>query len=407
MVSVILFEVQIYIDKGDTNMPIIEVIKYNGGPDVFAWKFPNEELGTWTQLIVNESQEVAFVKGGQVLDILGPGRHTLDTANIPILTNLIKIPFGGRSPFSAEVWYINQVHSMDIKWGTPTPIQLQDPEYNLFLPVSAFGQFGIQVTNSKKFLIKLVGTVPVFDKNSVVQFFRGLYLTEAKDAIATYIIKKNISVLKINAHLTEISAYLKESIQPKLEEYGLTLLNFFVKSINVPEDDLAVRQLKAALAKRAEMDIIGFDYVQERSFDAMEGAANNSGTMGGAMGAGMGFSMGTTMGQQMGVMAQSMNVNPAKTCPFCNRRLDSDARFCPACGKDTMPPAPVMPMQVAPASVSMGVGGAPCPRCGTLVAGSSKFCTECGGSMVRACAGCGKPIEGNPKFCPECGKPTI
>ena len=381
-------------------MPIIEVVKYNGSSDVFAWKFPNEELGTWTQLIVNESQEVVFVKGGQVLDVLGPGRHTLDTVNIPILTNLIKIPFGGRSPFSAEVWYINQVHAMDIKWGTPTPIQLQDPEYNLFLPVSAFGQFGIQVTNSKKFLVKLVGTMPVFDKDSVVRFFRGLYLTEAKDAIATYIIKKNISVLKINAHLREISEYLKEAIQPKLEEYGLNLLNFFVKSINVPENDSAVRQLKAALAKRAEMNIIGFDYVQERSFDAMEGAANNSGTMGGAMGAGMGFSMGNTMGQQMGVMAQSMSVNQGKICPFCNKRLDADARFCPACGKDTKPPAPVMP--VAPTPV-----GTPCPRCGTIVAGSSKFCTECGGSMTRACGGCGKPIEGSPKFCPECGKPTV
>jgi len=386
-------------------MPIIEVIKYNGGPDVFAWKFPNEELGTWTQLIVNESQEVVFLKGGQVLDVLGPGRHTLDTANIPLLTNLIKIPFGGRSPFSAEVWYINQVHSMDIKWGTPTPIQLQDPEYNLFLPVSAFGQFGIQVINSKKFLVKLVGTMPVFDKDSVIRFFRGLYLTEAKDAIATYIIKKNISVLKINAHLTEISEHLKESIQPKLEEYGLRLINFFVKSISVPEDDSAVRQLKAALAKRAEMNIIGFDYVQERSFDAMEGAANNSGTMGGAMGAGMGFSMGNVMGQQMGQMAQAMNPHSqsGKTCPFCNRKLDSDARFCSVCGKDTLaPPTPVMQMPPTPTH-----GGAPCPRCGTLVAGSSKFCTECGGSMVRACSGCGKPIEGNPKFCPECGKPTV
>ena len=110
-------------------MAIVDVVKYNGGPDVFAWKYPNSELGTWTQLIVNESQEAILLKGGQICDVFGAGRHTLETANIPILNKLINLPFGGRSPFSAEVWYINKVFSLDVKWGTSSPIQLQDPKY--------------------------------------------------------------------------------------------------------------------------------------------------------------------------------------------------------------------------------------------------------------------------------------
>ncbi len=88
-------------------MAIVEVVKYNGKPDVLAWKYPNEELGTWTQLIVNESQEAVLVKGGKVFDVFGSGRHTLETANIPILNKIINLPFGGRSPFTAEMWYIN------------------------------------------------------------------------------------------------------------------------------------------------------------------------------------------------------------------------------------------------------------------------------------------------------------
>lgn len=92
------------------------------------------------------------------------GRHTLDTANIPILNKLVNLPFGGKSPFSAEVWYINKIFSLDIKWGTPTPIQLQDPKYNIFVPVRAFGQFGIQIEDSKKFLMNWLGSLPQFDK---------------------------------------------------------------------------------------------------------------------------------------------------------------------------------------------------------------------------------------------------
>lgn len=324
-------------------MAIVDVVKYNGGPDVFAWKYPNSELGTWTQLIVNESQEAILLKGGQICDVFGAGRHTLETANIPILNKLINLPFGGRSPFSAEVWYINKVFSLDVKWGTSSPIQLQDPKYKVFIPVRAFGQFGIQIEDSKRFLLKLVGTLSQFDKNSLVKYFRGVYLTKAKDIISSYLIHKGISILEINAYLDEISTYLQERISPTFDEYGIKLVSFFVNDINVPEDDSAVVQLKKALAKRAEMDIVGYSYQQERSFDTLEGAATNPNAMqGGLMGAGIGLGMGVgvggNIGQQFGSLASNLNTSEIKECPNCKAQIGMNERFCNHCGFDTSAP---------------------------------------------------------------------
>jgi len=381
-------------------MAIVKVVKYDGRPDVFAWRFPHDELGTWTQLIVNESQEAILFKGGQALDVFGPGRHTLETANIPLLNRIVNLPFGGNSPFKAEVWYINKLHSLDIKWGTPTPVQLQDPKYKVFLPLRSFGQFGIQIAESKKFLTKLVGTLPSFDQDSVTNLFKGLYLTKVKDSLSSYLVKRDVSVLEINAYLVELSEHLLERIAPTFEEYGISLLNFFVKNVNVPEDDTAVIQLKAALAKRAEMDIIGFNYAQERSFDTLEGAATNPGSaqagiMGAGLGMGMGFGMGGAMGGQMSGLAQELNIgnNAAAPqaekeestvkCPGCGIACQTNRRFCTECGTSLF---------------------RSCSKCSAPIErASAKFCPECGDSLLKKCGECGAQIEGEPKFCPECG----
>ncbi len=405
-------------------MAIIDVIKYDGNPDVFAWKYPNNELGTWTQLIVNESQEAILVKGGQVCDVFGAGRHTLDTANIPILNKLINLPFGGRSPFTAEVWYINKVFSLDVKWGTSTPIQLQDPKYKVFVPVRAFGQFGIQIEESKKFLLKLVGTLPQFDKNTILKFFRGVYLTKAKDVISSCLVHKNISVLEINTYLDEISTYLQEKISSTFDEYGIKLVSFFVNDINVPEDDTAVVQLKNALAKRAEMDIVGYSYQQERSFDTLEGAATNPNSMqGGLMGAGIGLGMGVgiggAIGQQFGGLTQTLNTNDTKECPSCKARIGINEKFCNHCGFDTTSAVEggkttdkAIKCSSCNADLTEHTKFCPecgarapvsCPNCGNLLNGNSKFCPECGYSLVKKCANCGNQIDDNVKFCPECG----
>ncbi|MEL7569671.1 MAG: SPFH domain-containing protein [Eubacteriaceae bacterium] len=431
-------------------MAVIEVVKYNGSPDVFVWKYPSEELGTWTQLIVNESQEAILFKGGQALDLFAAGRHTLETSNIPLLNKIINLPFGGRSPFAAEVWFINKVYSLDIKWGTASPIQLQDPKYKVFIPVRSFGQFGIQILDSRKFLIKLVGTLSSFDKENIVQYFRGLYLTKVKDAISSYLIKKQISILEINAYLEELSEFLNKKMNPVFEDYGIKLVNFFVNDINVPEDDAAVKKLKEALAKKAEMDIVGYSYTQQRSFDTLEGAAKNpssgqAGLMGAGLGLGMGVGIGGAFGNQMGGLSEVINTKDMKICLSCNSQIDANSRFCPKCGKDTRAEAqkadkpdksdsvkcsacgcefpkkakfcpdcgtPYNPCIYCGADMPKDAAKCPecgkdapkiCPKCGASNKPSTKFCIECGEPLVKKCAGCGCVIEGSPKFCPECG----
>ena len=389
-------------------MALVEVVKYNGSPDVFAWRFPETELGTWTQLIVNESQEAILFKGGQAYDVFGPGRHTLSTANIPILNRLINLPFGGRSPFTAEVWYINKQHSLDIKWGTPTPIQLKDPKYNIMIPVRAFGQFGITIEDSRPFITKLVGTLPTFDSQDIINFFRGLYLTKVRTVISQYIAKKQISILEMNAYLLELSDDLKESINSRLQdEYGIRLLNFFVNDISIPENDPGVVQLKSALAKRAEMDIKGFDYTQERSFDTMQTAAGNQGQAGGMMGAGMGmgmgFGMGGAMGQGMADLSQNINTQRTKACQNCHQTMDEATRFCGSCGHDThaVPTATPQPEEPEGAMISC--------ECGHHYTEGYKFCPKCGTStpIPNACIACHEALKEGAKFCHHCGAAQV
>lgn len=430
-------------------MAIVEVVKYDGAPNVFAWKYPSNELGTWTQLIVNESQEAVLFKGGKALDIFGGGRHTLDTANIPLLNNIINLPFGGKSPFTAEVWFVNKINSLNIKWGTSSPIQIQDPKYGVFIPVRSYGQFGIRIEDSKKFLLKLVGTLNLFDDNNILQYFRGLYLTMAKDTISSYLIQKKISVLEINAYLDEMSNYILERIKPTMEEYGIGLINFYVNDVNVPEEDPAVKKLKDALAKRAEMNIIGYDYQQQRSFDTLESAANNqggasAGIMGAGMGLGMGLNVGNAIGGQFGTISNTLNTagGNKKECVKCHTVMEAGARFCPSCGNDTSKTESENSTMVkcdncgasysanskfcpecgnkynqcpnCKADIPEGATSCPscgyempfpCPECGKLVPSKNhKFCPECGVSLAKKCPKCEAAIEGSPKFCPECGE---
>lgn len=374
-------------------MAVVEVVTYMGKPDVMAWKYPNTELGTWTQVIVNESQEAVFVKEGKILDVLGPGRHTLSTENIPILSKLVNLPFGGKSPFTAEIWYINKVYALDVKWGTAPAIQLEDPKYHVFMPVTAFGQFGIQVGDAKTFLSKLVGTLPSFEHDAMVKYFRGLFVSNVKNNISTYLVKKGISILEINAYILEISDELEEKLKPEMEEFGINLINFYVTAIEASESDPAVMKLKDALARKAEMDIVGFDYNTARSFDTLESAAKNTGSgsnlMNAGLGLGMGIGMGGQFGGQMGSVSSKLDVNHTKQedkkakCKKCGSTVQEGLKYCPECGSKL---------------------GEFCKKCGAKLSKRSKYCPECGQLQVSICPKCNKEVPENSKFCPECGE---
>jgi membrane protease subunit (stomatin/prohibitin family) len=298
---------------------MIDLVKWDGSPNIFAWKHPSEALSTWTQLIVNETQEAFLVKAGVYIGPFGAGRHTLSTENIPGLSALIGLPFGGRSPFTAEVWFVNRVANLDIRWGTPDPIQLQDPKYKLMLPVRAFGQYGVRIIDSRTFLTRLVGTLSVFDAASLSTYFRGTLLTRIKTEIANAIITNGQSVLEVSTELGKLSEMLRVSLSADMATYGVGLSQFNINSINVPDSDPAVQTLKNALAKRAEMTIVGFNYQQERSFDVMEQAASNEGTagavMGTSLGAGMGIAMGMPLGNSLAQTASHLQTEQPKPAP--------------------------------------------------------------------------------------------
>lgn len=406
-------------------MAIIDVIKFDGYPEELAWKHPNDELGTWTQLVVHQTQEAVLFKDGRALDLFGPGRHTLSTANIPLLNKIVNLPFGGKSPFKAEIWFVNKVNVLDVKWGTSTPVKLQDPKYNIIVPVRAFGQFGIQIEDSRKFLVKLVGTLDYFGTEELKAYFRGLFMMNFNSILSSFLVHRKISVLEINAYLEEMSNFVREKITSHLSDFGIRLMNLFVKSVNFPEDDPSIQRLRDALARRAEMDIVGYTYQNERSFDVLEGAAKNEGSassalMGAGMGLGMGVGMGGAFGNLFSDMTRVMDISGKpqnKVCPSCRQLNYADAKFCSFCGNSlssTSRQSPFVPVAVCNNCGEMlppnskfcpacGDKYHPCPMCGADNPEDSLYCIKCNEPLPRPCPKCGQEVQPGQKFCMECG----
>ena len=328
------------LKQRETRPKFLEVIHHHGDINTFAWRYPNHHIRRWSQVIVNEAQEAVFVKDGLDFQVLKPGRHSLKSGNIPFIDRFISLFFGGESPFLAEIWFINKAHVLDVKWGTANPLQLRDPKYDVCFPVRAFGQFGLQIDDSVKFMQRLVGNMDFFNRNDILDFFKGLYLTKVGDIISSYLIHSDISLLEVNAYLDEISAFALEEMSGIFDEYGVKLVSFYINNVNVPENDPVLVELKAALAKKTAMELVGYSYQQERSFDTMEGAANNpnsmsSGFMGAGLGLGMGAGLGGMMGTQFGDIAKVLNIEELKTCPACNGKIGKFEKFCHLCGADT------------------------------------------------------------------------
>jgi len=281
----------------------IDRLKWDNPGTNLVWKYPKEDLTTLTQLIVNESQSAILFKDGQSFDIFRAGRHTLSTANIPLLNKLVNLPFDGKSPFAAEVWFVNHAIPLNLKFGTATPLQLEDPVYQIVVPVRAYGQFGLEVTDPGLLVKRLVGVMSTFDQAQIVEYFRGVMLAGLKSRIASAIVHGGASVLEIETQLDSLSRSLEEQYQPDFNEYGLTIRTFRLMSISVPEDDPSVITLKEAKATAARRRIEGTNFQQDRMFDVLETGAGNEGTGGMFASAGLGLGMGASMGQ---VFSQGM-----------------------------------------------------------------------------------------------------
>ncbi len=229
-----------------------EVIKYEGDNSTFIWKHPCEDFNTLTQLIVHESQEAIFFLNGEALDTFGPGRHTLETQNIPFLSKMFSGLTGNKTSFHCEVYFINKTVQMSIKWGTDSRVRYLDSTHGIPIEIGACGEMNLAVSDSRKLLIKLVGTMGgiAWGENgnnftkSIQNCFRPLISTAVKTSLPATIKSQNIDIFEIDENLDVLSENLRQRILEGFEEYGLTIPQFYITSVLLPEDDPNFRRMK-------------------------------------------------------------------------------------------------------------------------------------------------------------------
>jgi len=296
------------------NRPLIDRLKFDAKSDEwFVWKFPVEDLRLGSQLIVNQSQESLFYKGGQALDLFGPGTHTLSTGNIPLLSKLINLPFGGDTPFTAELWFINKHAKRDLLWGTKSPIPLVDPIYNYPVKVRAHGRWGIRVEDSRSLITQLVGTLRDLQAEKIEEYFIGEIIQRLSDALSKYLVERNVSILHANAKLNELSRFAADGIRVEFKRFGLEIVNFNVERVSIPDEEM--KRFQEVLGKRMEIDQIskaqvGEAYKTMRTFDTLEKTAGTQGgiaggVLAGGLGLGVGVGAGLPVGQQLGQALKS------------------------------------------------------------------------------------------------------
>ncbi len=230
---------------------LASIIKYEGDGNALVWKHPIEDFNWGSQLIVHESQEAIFFKDGQALDLFGPGRYTLETQQLPLLEKVYKLPTDTEGTFHSEVYFINKTVQMALKWGTPEKVRFIDPLSGTPLEIGASGEMNLEVENSRKLLIKLVGTMKGIAwedgeglTKSLQQSFRPMIATAVKTNLSAVIKEEAIDLLEIDEKLDLISARLKAKIDEGFNEYGLTIPQFYVTSIVLPEDDPNFKRIR-------------------------------------------------------------------------------------------------------------------------------------------------------------------
>lgn len=287
---------------------IADIIKYEGDNTTFIWKHPCEDFNSLTQLIVHESQEAIFFMNGQALDLFGAGRYTLETQNIPLIGRALNRATGDKTPFHCEVYFINKTEQMSIKWGTDSKVQYMEPTYGFPISIGASGEMSLRAEDSRKILVKLVGTESVLGQQKLVGFFRSFLMARVKTYIAQVMKSSAINIFEIDEHLTEFSDAIKRLLTGDFADYGVSLERFFVTTIVKPDGDRQYEQFKElhfrqyadiAEAKlrqqtavidaetQAQKTIIdskaqatkreqeGYTYAQERGFDVAEKVAEN------------------------------------------------------------------------------------------------------------------------------------
>lgn len=432
-------------------MAIIDCVSWSpqGSSITYAYKYPHDNLSTYTQLIVNESQVALLFSKGELMGKFGPGKHTLDTENLPILRKLYGFPFGGKNPFMAQVWFVNLVETLNIPWRIGN-LPVHDPDYQTNLPLYASGQYGLKVNDPEKFLIKMVGTRNQFTQKDLTDQFTGEFTTKAKSLIGSYMLQNHVGYKQIAAYLDPMSTQLRNSMNEFWKDYGLELPKFYISTIDIDDSTPAGKKVKDAIVTQSSMSITGHTWQQEQMFGTANNAINQFSDMGsggggggllgglmainmmnGGMGMGGGGGVGNQMmnpqfnqptfggnngmqgGPQGGMQGGQQGGVKMVYCAACSKKFASNMGFCPHCGNkyNPCPNCGSDNLEDAKRCVNCGTqlassNSSKCPHCKTEIPQGYSFCPGCGQPVIMAsnnCSRCGSPFPPASKFCPRCG----
>lgn len=456
-------------------MALSELIKYEGDNSTFIWKFPHEDFNNMTELVVHESQEAIFFANGQAADTFGPGRYKLDAENIPILTKLIN-QVTGVSVFHCEVYFINKTVQMSVKWGTDSKVRFVEPTLGVPVELGASGEMNLAVSDGRKMLIKLVGTMKGITwgdegagfTKSLQTSFRPLISTYVKSNLSAAIKQQNIDIVEVDEHLSELSEALRNKILPGFEDYGLTIPQFFLTNIVLPESDSNFRRLRelhtVTLQKRvaaAEAEVRTSQAESRASYMTAEAEAEAKikAAQRGAILEGQTTETEIAKREaerkliQAQVDAQAAQIAGMAEASVMQAKgynqkdvLQSEVQKAYAEGIGNMGPAisgggggsvmgdmlglgvgmaamGAMAPQVGEMMKGFNISGTAtgstsetqttkCPKCGNLLPANAKFCLECGTKIETIsdnemiCPACGKKTPKG-KFCIECGQSLI
>lgn len=402
---------------------IADIIKYEGDNSTFIWKHPNEDFNSLTQLIVHESQEAVFFMNGQALDLFGPGRYTLETQNIPKVGKYLNRTTGGETPFHCEVYFINKTVQMAVKWGTDSKVRFLEPTYGVPLEIGASGEMNLMVSDARKLLVKLVGTMNgiAWDDRgggftkSLAASFRPLISTAVKSNLSGCIKAHNINVLEIDEQLGLLSSVLKKSMLPGFEEYGLTIPEFYVTTVVLPEQDPNFRRIRdlhaVSLQKKMVEAETAIKTAQAEAAAAVTAAERQAV-----------LERETTATEQARRAAEreliraQTEAQAAKLAGFAEAEVmrakgysekdviqaEVQKAYAEGLGNMTITGGGSAAGDMIGLGVGMAAAGAVVPQMSEMFKGFSAPAAE--NTPAAKCAGCSAALPANAKFCLECGE---